>query len=397
MSGPSPDVLVVGAGVAGAATCYFLARTGLRVLLVETEHPAAGASGRNPGFLWLQTKTAGPQMQVALACRAFAGTLGEEVGDFRFRACGGMIHFRDPEAEPVARAFVADRCAAGLPVELVDGAAARGLCPALGPAIRGAVWNPLDASQSTPMLIDRLIARARSFGAELRTGVRASRVITEGDRCLGVELDSGERLTAGATVLATGIGSPTLLAGLGYRMPTMLYVFEAAETSPAPFSIGPVTCGQSLFRFFDPAAPVPRHPIELANPDLGFTEQATQSPDGRVQFGCGFRILDAPDDRPTVAGQALAASIHMQNFPGLAGLPLERAWAGAVLQTADGIPAIGQAPGVDGLWLNLGHFFGNLAGGLSGRLMADLITGGPPVLDPALVSPARPALGLSRA
>jgi len=49
-NGAHPDVIVLGAGIVGAATAYFLAQKDFRVLLIEGEAPAWGASGRNPGF-----------------------------------------------------------------------------------------------------------------------------------------------------------------------------------------------------------------------------------------------------------------------------------------------------------------------------------------------------------
>ena len=67
------DVVVVGAGIAGAAAAYFLTEAGHSVELIDAERPGFGASGRNPGFHWLQTKAAGPQMRMShdnATCRA---------------------------------------------------------------------------------------------------------------------------------------------------------------------------------------------------------------------------------------------------------------------------------------------------------------------------------------
>src|SRR4051794_32089756 len=126
---PAPDVIVVGAGIAGAASACYLAGAGLDVTLVERERPAAGASGRNPGFLWMQTKTPGPAMTLARRGRTFMTTLASELDDFGFRPCGGMILVRDERLLEVAARFVLDRRAAGLEVELIDRAAVRDLVP----------------------------------------------------------------------------------------------------------------------------------------------------------------------------------------------------------------------------------------------------------------------------
>ncbi len=66
------EVVVVGSGVVGSAAAYELARRGIDVTLVEREHPAFGASGRNPGFLWSHTRAEGTQLELGLAGRGRA-------------------------------------------------------------------------------------------------------------------------------------------------------------------------------------------------------------------------------------------------------------------------------------------------------------------------------------
>jgi len=366
------DAVVIGAGIAGTASADELARAGFRVALVDTHHPGWGASGRNPGFLWLQTKAAGLAMDFSLACRDYAETLAGELPDFGFRASGGLIIFRDQAYEPVARAFVADRNAAGLAVSLLDRAALRDLCPELGPEVSGAVWNPLDAHQDTRLLVRHLAERFRAGGGTVIAPARVERILVAKSACCGVRLADGRELSSATVVVAAGPWSNQLLAPLGLKLPYRPTRFEAAETAPAPFRIGPVISGQSLFRFFTPpgfaAEALPREATELIRPELGFTEQIASYPDGSLQFGCAYQV-GSDLDRATVAGQAMACSISSRNVPAIAGLPITRQWAGTVAQTSDGLPVIDHAAGPDGLVINAGHFFGNLAGAFSGRLV----------------------------
>ena len=78
-SAGSADVLVVGGGIVGAATAYFLARRGFKTVLLEGRSLAWGASGRNPGFQWLHTRKAGVQMELAMAGRRLSDRLAEEL------------------------------------------------------------------------------------------------------------------------------------------------------------------------------------------------------------------------------------------------------------------------------------------------------------------------------
>lgn len=372
------DVLVIGAGIAGAATAYHLSNAGMSVRLVEARQPAWGASGRNPGFLWLQTKPKGLSMEFSLAGRGFAEELAAQLPEYGFRACGGLIAYRDSSLAEIAAHFAEDRRLAGLPTRHIGRLEALELCPQFSSAISGAVWNPLDAHQDTRLLVALLVRAAEAAGCKVRLGEKTRYLTARKDRCTGAMLESGEQLSAGLTVVAAGPKSNDLLASVGLAIPMVPMRFEAAETAPAPFAIRPVICGQALFKFFNAAGEdpdtLPAHPGETIRKSLSFTEQIAQYPDGSLQYGCAFET-GAIDDRPTTAGQGMAAAVMADNIDGFAELPLLRSWAGIVGQTRDGLPVIDLQPGMEGLAINAGHFFGNLVGALSGKILADSLAG----------------------
>lgn len=380
-----PDAIVVGGGIAGASCARYLAAAGLNVRLIDRSEPGSGASGRNPGFLWLQTKSHGPQMELALAGRRFADRLAEELEEFAFRPCGGLILIRDERLLSLAESFLADRATAGLPVRLLDRGELMALVPALGPRVRAAIWNPLDAHQDTRLLIRNLLSDARRRGAVVTPGCRAATLLVEEDRVLGVATERGERIEAAWTVLAAAHGSAALLEPLGIALPFAPMRLEAAETAPAPFRLDPVLAGQALFRHFAFVRALPGyaeavHAVEALAPTLGFTEQVAQYPDGRLRFGCAFS-MGSTDERATVAGQAMAGSILSENLPAMGSLAIEGAWAGTVWQTPDSLPIVDAATGVPGLAVTLGHVFGNLAGPICGAALAARITGSAAPID----------------
>jgi len=366
------DVIVVGAGVVGAGTAYALAKAGAEVLLLEGERPGAGASGRNPGFLWMQSKT-GVALEVSLLAHRFQAALGEEIGDFGFRACGSLTFYRDPALEPRLRARAAQRSAEGMPIELLDAAAARERCPALDPRIAGALWCPLDAHQDTRQLVQRLVAAAVAKGATVAFPRMAHALARSGERVVGVTLADGSVESAGQVVVAAGLGALPLLAPLGLELPLRPVRYEAAETSPAPFALGPVLCGPGVLAHmgiadaFDAGLPAGR----------SFTHQAAQYPDGRIQYGC--LASDGVDsDQPTPEGQSLADATWRRDLPPLAALAVERRWAGVVGQAPDYLPFIDRDLGVPGLVLNCGHAFGNILGAFSGAMAAAAVLGSLP-------------------
>jgi glycine/D-amino acid oxidase-like deaminating enzyme len=400
--GAGPDVIVLGAGIVGAATAYFLAQKGFRVLLIEGEAPAWGASGRNPGFQWLHTRKAGLQMELGLAGRRLADRLREELDDFEMRPAGGMIYFTDERQLPLFRAFVAERRQAGLPMELIDGKAARAHCPILSEKVLGASWNPLDAHQNTAKLVEALVTAARRRGAELRSACPVARLAVEGGRCVGVVTAAGETIAAGKVVLAAGAWSPKLLAPLGLALPISAMRLQVVETAPAPFRFEPLLYGPTAVKQYAHIRALPDyseagawHPIERQFPGIEFLELAAQRKDGRIRLGCP---MDFPglDDRPTVAGIALTLAVLTENLPAIRDLAIERVYAGLLPETPDALPVLDPDPGIEGLVINAGHVFGNLAGPLSGKMIAQALAGEATDFDLAHFRLDRPALRVNR-
>ena len=106
---------------------------------------------------------------------------------------------------------------------------------------------------------------------------------------------------------------------------------------------------------------------------------AAQRASGEILLGCPMDYPSDLDQRPTFAG--LAAIVHgfETDFPGLRDAPIARTWAGLLPYTSDTLPII-DAP-VPGLVLAAGHVYGNAAGPISGKLVAQLLAGEKPEVD----------------
>lgn len=389
------EVIVVGAGVAGASTAYHLATAGARVTLLEAEQPGFGASGRNPGFLFLLGKARGLPLAVSLAGRAFQERLGAEIGDFGFRATGLLAFVRDPRALPLLRAFAAERTADGLEAAALDRYETLTREPALDPAIAGALWSAAEAHQDTRLLVRRLVAAAERAGAELRAGAPVEALLLGGGACKGVRLADGSVLPAARVVLANALDAKWLLAPLGLKLPLTATRYQAAETAPAPFRLNALLSGPSLFLHLPLLAALPGYeralftdPAIRLPAGMTYTHQIAQYPDGRVQFGCACES-GHEQAVATAAGQAPALATLPRDLPGSGALALERTWAGVVAQAPDYLPVIDLAPGIEGLALNVGHAFGNLIGAMSGQMVAAGLTGGTPAFDLAPFALAR--------
>jgi glycine/D-amino acid oxidase-like deaminating enzyme len=390
----SRGVVIVGGGIVGCATAYFAAREGLDVTLLEQEHVGFGASGRNPGFVWLHCRNPGFPLEVARAGRRLYPELLDELPEpFEFRAEGGVIFFNTPEQGRVFEEFVDARRCDGLDVELVDGATVRGLVPPIRADVLGASYCGEDAQIDAPAVVRALAAGARAEGAELREGVTVTGLLRSGDDIVGVSSDAGE-VHGDAVVIAAGAWSTALLAAAGLDVPIGAERLQLIATEPLPLRIGPLVYGPLASKQYRLFRELPSWDAELFRADyesargIELLHLLAQRADGRLLLGCAMDYPEELDARPTLAGIGAIAEAIATDYPALAEAPIERAWAGLLPYTSDTMPIVDEAE--PGLFVAAGHVFGNAAGPMTGRLITQLLQGRTPEIDLSECRFARP-------
>jgi glycine/D-amino acid oxidase-like deaminating enzyme len=136
------DVIVVGAGVVGAACAYYAARAGLDVTVVDRGPVAGGTTGAGEGNVLVSDKEPGPELDLALLSNRLWRELDQGVGGFEFEAKGGLVV---AETDDV-RSRLADLAAAqDVRHEIVPAHALRDLEPHLADGLAGGVRYPQDA------------------------------------------------------------------------------------------------------------------------------------------------------------------------------------------------------------------------------------------------------------
>lgn len=377
MTGAAPDVVVVGAGIVGCATAWELARRGASVVLVDRGAVSGGTTGLGEGNVLVSDKDAGPELELAVLGRTVYDELEDVVGDVgRIRRKGALIVHPDAQTWAAEPARAARLRAAGVECELVDGDRVRELEPNLTGALHGALLVPGDL-QCDPRAIARALAReAQALGAEVRTGAEVARA--EGN---GVDLVDGERIDAGAVVLAAGPWTRPLAEGAGAVLP-----------------LEPRKGQLTRLRLPRPDEGWLRHKVVDGSYLLSVTSEATDVEVSTVVETThdGHLIVGSSRERrgfdPTV-DEALAERVIARAAriaPGLTDLERESTWVGFRPWLPDHLPAIGPVAAVPGLWLATGHEgAGVVLGPITGRLIADALTGTPPALDLAPFSPAR--------
>jgi glycine/D-amino acid oxidase-like deaminating enzyme len=379
------SVIVVGGGLVGTSTAYYAARQGMHVTLLEQQHTGYGASGRNPGFVWLHCRNQGWALDVSLAGRALYDELAADLPQpFEFRAEGGVIYFDTPEQGAVFEEFVKARQADGLDMELIEGSEVRRMVGPIHPGVLGASFCSNDAQINTPTVVAALTAGARAEGADVREGVTMTSLVTSGDQVVGVDTDHG-RFTADIVVIATGAWTSKLLAESGIDAKVGVERLQVLATVPRPLDIKPVVYGPlaakqyALFRDLpswnidDFMAP---YEIETGNWML---QLVSQRANGEVLIGCPMDYPEGPNHDVTLSGLRDISLAIIDGFPGLRDVAIDRMWGGVLPFTSDQVPIVDEVR--PGLFVAAGHIFGNAAGPITGKLLSQMLAGKQPEID----------------
>ena len=414
---PRVDVVVIGGGISGAAAAWELARRGQSVALVEKGRIGAEQSSRNWGWCRQQNRDERELPLAILALRIWddlAAATGEDPG---FRR-SGLIYTSDSEAE-IAGWEDWGRMARGHGVDtrMLTGAAAAALLPQHPRRWKGGVYSPTDGRAEPALATPILAEAARRAGARLFQDCAAREIEFTRGAVSAVVTERG-RIACDAALVAGGSWAGMLLRHHGVRFLQASLQSTALATTPGPEVIagghampdlslrrrldGGYTVGLSGFGKLH-LAPMgvaqvrpfwPTFRKRRAKLSFTLSQLAMTGPDALCRWDAGrvspferMRVLDPrPDPKLLRRGLAgLAAA-----YPGLGGLGIAHAWGGMVDCTPDGIPVISAITGRPGLYVcagHTGHGFGT--GPAAGRLVAELIRGDAPSVDPAPFRHAR--------
>ena len=409
-------IVVVGGGVVGVSSAYYLAKRGLPVTLLEKDAIGSGASSGNAGLIvpshsiplaapgvlskglrWMLDPKSPfyvrPRVSVALArwLLAFAASCTEahvrwatpvikslhyasldlyrELAmtpgfDFGFEERGILEVYRTPGGLEEGTRDAARLGEAGIDARLFDAEATLAFEPALSPGVTGSLHVTADA-QIVPDRFVSGLARltAGSHGGQIRTAMAVTGFRRNGRRVVAVLTSAGD-VPCDAAVVATGVWSPVLGRELGVRVPV-----EAAK-------------GYSL------TGPTPRggpaRPLMLAEAKVAVTPMGDQL---RYAGTLELAGVDLSVSQRRVEAIRRAARTYLRE----PGAPLSaKPWAGLRPCSPDGLPIVGRVPGLDNVVLATGHaMLGMSLGPITGALVSEIVAEVPTSLDVTPLSPAR--------
>lgn len=415
--------VVVGAGVAGLCTAYYLARRGADVLVIESNRIGSGASAGNGG--WLCPAQAGPLPEPGLTpmalrallsrdsalyfkpsklvelspwlirfwsycnprayrhgLRAIAG-LGARVFDlvqemvdegveFELHRQGMLMASRDPEhlQEELEKLHPMREFGYELPDSVMVDEELRSVEPALAPAVRAGFVVPQHWHVRPETFNNGVAAAARGNGVEIIEGAEVVDFMVDGRRLVGVRTAAGDH-AADSIVLAAGSWTPRLAAQVGVQVP--------------------VQAGKGYSFLVSPSV-VPRHAILLADVHVGCTPFGEGLRIGGTMEFSGVNLhLDRRRIDATIAGAR-------ESFVEWAEPGVRSEWAGLRPIAPDGLPVVDRAAPYENLYLATGYSMqGMTLGPPAGEAMAEFVATGsrPAVLEPFALNrfPRLPLLG----
>ena len=379
------DVVVIGAGAVGGAAAFTLARAGLRVVLLEWEAIASGASTHATGSFSLLGADfpTEPALQLGVASYRLSRDL---IGEIEALSGIDTLYQRRPSMrvalEEEEEAYIRDRAPWQerlVPFEWIDGDEVRRIEPRLSPRIRGAAYEAESAQVDSGRFTLALATAAERLGASIHLR-RVSGLERSNGKVSGVR-HAGGSIACGAVVLAMGPWASVAERWLDFPVPVRLLWGERLllklDQEPLPAIVNSPKRGHVIWR------------------RDGFLTVGSTA--GRDFDDQGQYLADLPEDESFVAKPTEAALHEIMRraidvLPAVEEATLVQQLAGYRPLSPDRLPLIGPVPGCEGAYLATGHGTKGIhLAAATGKVIADLIARGATDLDVPLdgFAPAR--------
>ncbi len=370
------EVVVVGGGIMGAASAYYLARRGVNVVLLEKGAIGAEGSGHNSGGVRQNCRD--PQERpLAMASVKLWEGLDEELGFDTEYVQGGNIRIaiNEEHMAPLRRQGE-EELAAGMPIEIWDRDELRRRAPYLNDIFIGAKYCRTDGN-ANPLIAARAFGwAAKRVGVRIMTHTEVVDIGVQGGQVSGVTARKGtEDLTVEAprVILACGHWAVPLASRIGVELPIVpvRHVLGVTERVRPPFFTEYLQAGL----YENPAAATQEAGIVLE--DLG---QLGIRParDGHIHIG-GVGTPGTDDQTASAHAVRQLARDAVRMIPSLRGVNFLHSWGRTIQLTPDELPILGPVDGVEGLVLAVGFSgHGFCIGPIVGKLMSESIVDGEP-------------------
>ena len=366
MSKRTAEVIIIGGGVVGCAAAYYLAKKGVKdVIVLEADKSIGhGGSSRNGGGVRQSGRDVRELTYAMYAVQNMWPTLSEELGvDVEYYQMGNLRLGKTEAHMEKLKKLASNANALGLDMRIIDGKEVKEICPYLSDDIIGASWCPTDGHANPMMTTLAYYKRAIELGVHFFTEAKVEKLQKVKGKLRKVVLETGEVFEADKIILAAGYESRYIARTVGVDVPMTKYFEEALVTEMQP-------------KMFD---------IMLGTADADF--YGHQSKHGSFVFGSESGLEEAVDMPLTeLKTSALTLSAGCRAvigyIPMLKDAKIVRTWGGWLDMCHDGVPVISEVEQVPGLILACGftgHGFGTAPS--VGLMLAQMALGEETVVD----------------
>lgn len=344
------DAVVIGAGVVGCSVAFQMAEAGLKVALLDRAFPCAGTSRATQAGIGVYSKKPRSNLELNMKGAELYPWLASKLDvDIELRMDGVLNVALDDEALEKMRAFLAKQHETpGYRADLLTGDEAREMEPSLSPQVVGAAFCPLDGQVNSLLYTYALAQGLEKHGGQVMAGVEVTGLRSQGQGSWAVSTSQGE-LQSAWVVNCAGIYAPTIAKMTGVDLPIAPNKGHVLVTEAIPPLIKRRLSGPTLIR---------------------------QTVRGNMLLGQSEEMLgyDWAEDLKVLTAQAVTAR---RVLPALHKVKIIRAFVGLRPWPPDGLPVIGEVPGLPGFLVAVGHS-GVTWSPAVGKLLTELVTTGKP-------------------
>jgi D-hydroxyproline dehydrogenase subunit beta len=362
------DVIVVGAGIVGAACAAALAEDGRRVLVIDQSFAAGAATAAGMGHLVVMDDSPEQLALTSYSCQLWRELAPTLPSSAEYQSCGTLWIAEDDVQLHALHEKASSYAQAGISSELLDEASLREAEPHLRRGLPGALRVSSDGVVYQPRVVLALLERVVARGGRLREHCSVEELVP-----FGVRLRGGELLRSDLVIVAAGAHTTSLVP----ELPIVPRKGHLAVTDRHPG-----LCRHQLVELgYLASAHV------MTNESVAFNVQPRAT--GQVLIGSSRELTgwDASVNR-RVLHRMLDRAREM--IPLLADVSVLRIWTGFRPATPDKLPIIGPWDAVPGVWIAAGHEGLGVTTALgTARMIADLVANRETAISAAPFTPAR--------
>ena len=403
------DVVVVGGGIVGCATAYYLARRGVRAVVLEHGAAPGEQSRKNWGFVRQQGRDPAEVPLAMEANRLWRGLEQELGADLEWTQGGNLALAADAGRLALFEAWAGVARGFGLDTRVLRPRDLPGVVPGLGGQWVGGLHTPSDGHADPAKATDAFARAAVAHGAVIELG-RAARGIARRDGAVRAVLTGDGEIRAPWVVCAAGAWSWRLARTVGLALPQRWVRGTVARTTPAPPTTACAVWGPGVAfrqrrdgRFNIAAGGALDHDITLDSvrqlrfflPNFWRNKALFRFHVGRPLLASLVAALPGSaarrrplvwdrglEPRPNPAKVQRSLAELQRVLPALPPLGIARSWAGYIDAAPDLVPVLGEVAQLNGFVLATGFSgHGFAMGPIAGRLVSEIVVDGKPSLD----------------